>query len=214
VDTGPDCGSGTAVFLNNADGSQNMLRFDLANLSQQDVDVAMAFETYDSSNSSGTPTGTAMQVNSTGSEGGVVSIDLPQVTVSALGISGISVLRPEMVDGYDNSSGTDTSNMTAAADAEARVQNAIEAINGARARIGAQSVALSEDASDASVQVVNQSASESAIRDVNMGQAATQFTKDQVLSRIGLSVLSQMQTNAQLVIQLVNGLNPGTGGKI
>jgi flagellin len=212
--TGPDNGIGMPVFLNNADSTQDMLRFDLANLSPQDVGVAMAFETYDSSSTNGTPNGSALQVNSTGSEGGIVSINLPQVSSSALGISGISVLRPDTVDAFDNPTGGDTSNMTSAADAEARVQNAIDAISGARAKIGAQGVALEEDANDASIQVVNQSASESAIRDVDIGQAATQFTKDQVMSQIGVSVLAQMQTNAQLVIQLVNGLNPGVAGKV
>jgi flagellin len=174
----------------------------------------MALQTYDSSNQSGTPTGTALQVNSSGTEGGIVSINLPQVTVSALGINGISVLRPEMVDGYDNPVGVDSSNITAASDAEARVQSAIEAISGARAQIGAQSVALSEDANDASIGAVNLTASESAIRDVNIGQTATQFTKDQVLSQIGVSVLAQMHANVQLVIDLVNNLNPGTSGRV
>ncbi|HET6894232.1 MAG TPA: flagellin [Candidatus Baltobacteraceae bacterium] len=214
TDTGPDVGSGMPVFLGNADNSQNMLRFDLANLSQQDVGVAMAFETFDASNTSGTPTGTALQVNSTGTEGGIVSINLPQVSTNALDISGITVLPPDTVGAFNDQTGQDTSNAVAAMDAEARVQNAIEAISGARAKIGAQTVALQEDASDAAIQVVNQTASESAIRDVDMGQAVTQFTKDQVMSQIGTSVLAQMQANAQLVIELVSGINPGISGKV
>ncbi|HKU68320.1 MAG TPA: flagellin [Candidatus Baltobacteraceae bacterium] len=214
TDTGPDVGSGMPVFLTNANGTQNMLRFDLANLSQQDVGVAMAFETFDPTSPSGTPSGTALQVNSTGSEGGIVSINLPQVSSSALGISGISVLAPNTVDAFNNPTGQDTSNEFSTMDAEARVQNALEAISGARAKIGAQSVALQEDASDAAIQAVNQTASESAIRDLNVGQAATQFTKDQVMTQIGTSVLAQMQSDARLVIQLVHGLNPGVGGKV
>lgn len=207
-------GSGNAQFFNNAPGdpTENMLRYELANLSPQDVGTAIAFETFDPSST--TPTGTALQVNSSANEGGIVSVNLPQVSTSALDISGISVLAPDIVDGFDNPAGSDSSNAFAAMDAEARVQNAIEAISGARAHIGAQAVALTEDANDASVQVVNQTASESAIRDVNLGQAATQFTKDQVLSQVGVSVLAQMQTKAQLVIELVSGLNPGNAGKV
>lgn len=215
TDAGPIANSPIpAVALTNASGTANMLYFNLANLSQQDVGVAMAFETFNASNPSGTPTGTSLQVNSTGTEGGIVSINLPQVSTNALDISGISILPPGTVDAFNNPSGQDTSNTFATMDAEARVQNAIEAISDARAKIGAQSVALQEDAGDASIQVVNQSASESMIRDVNIGQAATDFTKDQVLSQVGVSVLAQMQSNAQLVIQLVNNVNPGVSGKV
>lgn len=209
-----NAGATASVFLPNADLSANMLKFDLANLSPQDAGVTIAFETFDASDPNGVPTGTALQVNTSGSEGGIVSINLPQVSTNALDISGISVLAPQRVDASNNPSGQDTSNMFAAADAEARVQNALDAVSSARAKIGAQSVALQEDANDASVQVVNQTASESSIRDLNVGQAATQLAKDQVLSHVGMSVLAQMQANAQLVIELVNGVNPGINGKI
>jgi hypothetical protein len=47
-----------------------------------------------------------------------------------------------------------------------------------------------------------------------MGQTVTQFTKDQVMSQIGMSVLAQMQQDAQLVIQLVGAVNPGVQGKV
>ena len=91
---------------------------------------------------------------------------------------------------------------------------AIDAISEVRANVGAQSVALQENADDGSIEAVNQIASESAIRDVDMGQAVTQFTRDQVMSQIGVSVLAQMQQNAQLVIQLVGAVNPGVSGRI
>jgi flagellin len=106
-----------------------------------------------------------------------------------------------VVDWLDHPMGT-ADNAAATADAEARVQNAMDAISHARAQVGAQSVSLSEDADNASVDVVNQVASESAIRDVDLGQTSAEFIKDQVLSQIGMSVLSQMQVNAGLVVQL------------
>ena len=107
-----------------------------------------------------------------------------------------------------------SSNQVPVADAEARVQLALDSISEARATVGAQTESLQYEANDASIQIVNQVASESAIRDVNVGAAVTQFTKDQVMSEIGTSVLAQMQASAQLVIQLVNGLNPGVNGKV
>lgn len=204
TDTGPDAGSGSPVFLQTADGTANMLKFDLANLSQQDVGTAMAFETYDATNPSGTPTGHALEVNSEGVEGGTVAVNLPSVNVTTLGISGITVLRPQTVDAFNNATGEDASNETAVQDSEARVTNAIDMLGQLQAHVGAQSVSLQEDANNSSLEVVNQIASESAIRDTDVAQAASSFTKDQVLSQVGLSVLSQMQVNAHLVTQLVS----------
>jgi flagellin-like hook-associated protein FlgL len=198
--------------VSNANSLLNMLVFNLANLSPQDVGVTQAFETFDATPASAT-SGHALQINESGTEGGIVQISLPSVSTSALGISSISVLDPNSVDWQNNPSGT-VSNIAATQDAEARVQNAMDLIGQARAQVGAQGASLQGDSNDASLEAVNQIASESAIRDVDIGQAATNFTKDQVMSQIGTSVLAQMQTNAQLVIQLVNGLNPGVAGKV
>jgi flagellin len=216
VNAGPiDSGvpSQPAVTLITPNGQSIMLNFNLANLSQQDVGVAMAFETNSSSSPNG-PTGTSMQVNSSGTEGGIVEINLPSLSTNALEVNGISVLRPGQVDAFNNPLGTDTSNQVAAMDAETRVQNALDAISGARAQVGAQTVALQEDANDAGITAANLTVSESNIRDLNVGAAVTQFTKDQVMSQIGIAVLAQMQANVQLVADLVGAVNPGTAGKV
>ena len=209
---GVDLGSGTPLSVLTANGMYNMLVFDLANLSQQDVGVTQAFETFNATPTSAT-SGTPLQVNDSGTEGGVVEISLPAVTTSALQINSITVLRPQTVD-YQNVASGEGSNAASTADAELRVENAMDMINQARAQVGAQGVAMQADMNDASTQIVNQIASESAIRDLNVGAAVTQFTKDQIMSQIGTSVLAQMQTNAQLIVQLVNGLNPGISGKV
>jgi flagellin len=195
---GVDQGTGLSLFVSSANGALNMLKFDLANLSPQDVGTAMAFETFDATPA---PSGNALAINSSGAEGGVVQISLPSVSTAALGISAITVMPVNVVDWQNNPLGTGN-NQAATADAEARVQNALDAISHARAQVGAQSVSLNEDADNASLDVVNQVASESAIRDVNIGQTSAEFIKDQVLSQIGVSVLSQMQVNANLVLQL------------
>jgi flagellin len=188
-----------------------LLDWSLANLTAADVGTSMTFET-------GSPnvdplSAKTLSFNATGQEGGDIKISLPSVSTASLNISDLSVMPTETVDFSNQVSGS-ASNAIPTADAEARVQMAIDAISEVRARVGAQSVSLQEDANDASLEVVNQVASESAIRDVNVGQAATDFIKDQVLGRIDVSVLSQMQVNAQLVIQLVGGASPGTQGRI
>lgn len=195
-------GPGNPLYINNANGALSMLRFELANLSPQDVGVTMAFETFDPSNAANS-TGQALQVNSNGTEGGIIEISLPSVSSSALGINGISVLQPSVVDWANNPAGT-ASNAAAAADAEARVQNAIDTVNQVRATVGAQTVSLQEDANNASLEIVNQTASESAIRDTNVAQTASDFVKDQILTHIDIGVMSQMQVDAQLVAQSVS----------
>lgn len=203
-------GTPPGLNINNADGSAPMLTPDLANLSAQDVGVAMAVETFD-----GTPAGTGnpLSINTGGSEGTDVTINLPNVSASALDVSGISVLQPQYVDGNNTLIGTG-SNTQAVDDAEARVNNALNLISQVRAQVGAQSVAMQEDAGGASQQIVSQVASQSAIRDANIAQSTTQLTMDQVLSQVGTSVLAQMQNSAHLVVQLVGASNPSGAGRI
>lgn len=191
----------------------NLINFTLANLTAADVGTSMTFITQVNNNTS-TPTGgSPLSVNYGGQEGTDLQISLPSVTTSTLNVSNISVL-PAETENYQNQATGMSSNQVPTADAEARVSLALDSISQARATVGAQTVSLESEASDASVQIVNQIASESAIRDLNVGAAVTQFTKDQVMSQIGTSVLAQMQTSAQLVVQLVNGLNPGISGKV
>ncbi len=190
----------------------NLLDVTLANLTPQDVGASMSFIT--SVNNSSAPSGgTPLAINYGGQEGSELQIALPSVTTSALNVSEISVLPANIENYLDVSTGL-SSNQIPVSDAEARVQLALDAISQARATVGAQTAALGEEANDGSLEIVNQVSSESAIRDVNIGQAVTQFTKDQVMSQIGTSVLAHMQMSAQLVVQLVGAVNRGIVGKV
>ncbi|MHB8462974.1 MAG: flagellin [Vulcanimicrobiaceae bacterium] len=61
---------------------------------------------------------------------------------------------------------------------------------------------MNEDAQNDQVAAVNLQAAESQIRDLNVGQATTQFTRLQVLIQVGTSVLSQSNVNEQSVLAL------------
>lgn len=189
-----------------------LLNLSIANLTQQDVGVSESFVTNIPPSTTPIP-GNPIAVNSGAGEGDEVQIALPSATASALNISEISVLAPLQENDSDQVVGT-ASNQYATSDAEARVQLALDAISSARAQIGAQAVALQENANDASLAIVNQTASESAIRDANVAQDATQFVADQVLTKIGTSVLAQLQASAQLVVQLVGNVTPKGAGLI
>jgi flagellin-like hook-associated protein FlgL len=71
-----------------------------------------------------------------------------------------------------------------------------------RANLGAVTVRLQEDSSNASVAATNLQASESSIRDVNVSTETTQYTADQILVSVGTSVLLQSNNNAQSVERL------------
>ena len=191
----------------------DLLNFTLANLTAADVGTSMSFITEVNNNTTQPTGGTPLTVNYGGQEGSDLQIALPSVSTTSLNISSISVLSVESENYQDQLTGM-SSNQVTTQDAESRVQMALDSISEARATVGAQTVSLQDEANDSSLEIVNQIASESAIRDVNIGSTVSQFTKDQVLSQVGTSVLAQMHANAQLVIQLVNGINPGIGGKV
>ena len=65
--------------------------------------------------------------------------------------------------------------------AEYRLDYAITTLGAARAVIGAQTVSLQEAANVGNVASVNTQASESAIRDLNVGATVTALTRDQIV---------------------------------
>lgn len=206
ADAGPDLGTGAPQSEPIPDSAQ-AIQFDLANISSNDVGVQMGVEILAPQQSGG---GTALQINDGGQEGSTVSISLPTLTTGALQIGNISVLRPTQLDdqfGTGAATGVDSSNQYAAMDAEVRVQNALNQISQVRAQIGAQVVSTQEDSSNDNVNIVNLTASESSIRDLDVGAATTQYTRDQIMVQVGTSVLSQYQVDArQLASLMINAL--------
>ncbi|MBV9409368.1 MAG: flagellin, partial [Candidatus Eremiobacteraeota bacterium] len=79
---------------------------------------------------------------------------------------------------------------------------ALQAVLAQRSQLGATIVRLQEDQNNDNVASVNLQASESAIRDLNVGAETTQYTKLQILIQVGTSVLAQANSNAQSVISL------------
>ncbi|HYK52352.1 MAG TPA: flagellin [Candidatus Eremiobacteraceae bacterium] len=182
-------------------------------LSGADVGAQAAFITE---NPVQAPVGShPLAVNDGGEEGHTVSISLPNISTNALNISNISVLDP-MISGIQNIGGVPTtvvqgissSNNVPASYSEIVVDAALQQINTARAQIGAQTVALQQDADNDNVTIVNLTASSSDIRDANIGATVTDFTKQQILTNVGTSVLAQMEVSAaQLTALLLNSFS-------
>lgn len=134
--------------------------------------------------------GHSLEVNDSGTEGGTVAISINAMNTAALNLDGIAV-------------GDQLANQAA----EYRIDNALNTVVTQRAQIGAQMVALNYDSNDASNQIVQQTTSESSIRDLNVGAATTEFTRQQILVQVGTNVLSQSEVDTtQLTALYINAL--------
>jgi flagellin len=129
-----------------------------------------------------------LSIQSGANEGDIVQIGIQATNAQTLRISNINVAA--------------TAGNVAAEDAMGQIDNSLNTLLGQRAQLGAVIVRLNEDANNDNIAAVNLQASESSIRDLNVGQATTQFTKLQVLVQVGTSVLAQSNANAQSVLGL------------
>ena len=167
------------------DGAGNpLLQFSLGHVSGADVGKStFIYSVPPQPASSGRP----LDISVGRAEGDLVSVSAPGVSQNQLGIAGVQI------DPSD----------TVTLGSEYRVDAAITQVGGSRAEMGAQIVALGETANDAAVQAVATTASESAIRDLNVAQATTQFTKLQILTTVQTNMLRSVETLTQNVFQLL-----------
>ncbi|MEA2719341.1 MAG: hypothetical protein QOJ39_1205, partial [Candidatus Eremiobacteraeota bacterium] len=71
------------------------------------------------------------------------------------------------------------------------------------AQIGAQTVSLQEAANGGNIASVNTQAAESAIRDLNIGDAMTTFTRDQIQNQFQTRLVADANTLSQIFATLV-----------
>ncbi|HEV2738566.1 MAG TPA: flagellin [Candidatus Elarobacter sp.] len=130
--------------------------------------------------------GSALLVNTGDGEGSVVSVDIPAMNTTNLGVNQMIL-------------GDDLQNQGA----EYRLDYAIQTLGSSRAVVGAQMVSLQEAAQNANTMSVNTQASESAIRDLNVGAAMVDFTRDQVLRQFQTRLVADSDKMSQSVATLV-----------
>jgi flagellin len=197
--------SGVTDYVTPA-GTGLLLNFNLSNLTAADVGSSIAFLSQDGA---GASTGTPLAINDGGDEGQTLNFSLPTVNTNALGLSGISVLYPQTVGitpGSFNApqlNGPSSSSNIPASSAQLLVQQALTTITTNEAQIGAQIIAMNDDNSDDNTAIVNLQSSVSDITDLNVGQATTQYTQEQILTSVGTEVLSQIQSNGKIMTALL-----------
>ncbi|MBV8579355.1 MAG: flagellin [Candidatus Eremiobacteraeota bacterium] len=131
--------------------------------------------------------GSALMINTGDAEGAVLSVDIPGMSSVNLGVNEVIL-------------GDDLQNQAA----EYRIDYAINTLGNVRAQVGAQTVALQEAANNGNVASVNTQASESAIRDLNVGSAVTAFTRDQIQNQFQTKLVADSEHLSEIVATLVS----------
>jgi flagellin len=85
------------------------------------------------------------------------------------------------------------------------IDAAIKGVSTARANLGALQNRFEHTINNLNVSLENVSASESRIRDTDMAQEMTSFTRAQILSQAGTAMLAQANQSSQGVLQLLRG---------
>jgi flagellin len=144
------------------------------------------------------PNGPAFQFQAGANEGATIDVGLVSVSTSQLRVSNINVATTQIVNGNPSTAGA----VLGAQDAIGQIDQAITQVNGARAALGAVISRLQNAANNNNIASVNLTASASDITDLNVGQATSDYNKEQILIQIGTTVLAQSNTNAQTVLGL------------
>jgi flagellin len=135
----------------------------------------------------GTATGNAsFQVGAQNDSDNRISISLGNATTSAMGLGTL-----------------DLSTATNAQSALDLIDDAISDLNETRGAIGASMNRLSYAAANLSTTIENVTAAESTIRDVDMADEMTSFTKNQILLQAGTAMLAQANQAPQGVLSLL-----------
>lgn len=119
-------------------------------------------------------------------EGQVLEIRIPKVSLENMGIADI-----------------DMSTEAGADDALKRIDGAIKYVSAVRSRLGAYQNRLESAVGNLDITSENMTASYSRIMDVDMAEEMTEYTKNQVLTQAGTSMLAQSNERPSQVLQLL-----------
>jgi flagellin len=93
-------------------------------------------------------------------------------------------------------------NASAAIDA---IDAAVASVSAVRGDLGAKQNRFEHTIANISVTMENLAASESRIRDTDMAQEMTMFTRHQIMSQAGTAMLAQANQSSQSVLTLLRG---------
>ncbi len=135
-------------------------------------------------------------------EGQQVSVQFGDMRATALGFVGQTQTNGNSmtVDGID------VTTLTGANEALAIIDEALNQVESQRSALGAFTNRLESTISNLGVTSENLTSSESLIRDVDMAEETTTYTKNNILLQAGTSILAQANSAPQQILSLLNNL--------
>ncbi len=130
-------------------------------------------------------TSQSMQVGAESETSNQITFDVTGVSSDTLGLSGLDLVN----------------SATAAITA---INSAITTVSQNRGQIGAVMNRLEKTIENLDIQIVNMTASESRVRDVDMAAEMAAYTKLQVLQQSGVAMLAQANAQPQSVLKLLS----------
>jgi len=183
--------SGTLYAAGSTVQDYDNVSIQLGTFQTADVGVTTYIKISQNVAAASNPNAPAFNFQSGADEGSTIQVGFQATNTNTLRISNINLLLS-----------TASSPSLGSEDAIGQIDNALQNLLQQRAELGAVIVRLNEDADNDNTAAVNLQASESQIRDLNVGQETTNFTRLQILVQVGTSVLSQSNSNAQSVLGL------------
>ncbi|MBB2945874.1 flagellin [Actinoplanes lutulentus] len=142
--------------------------------------------------SAANPKATAGDFQIGANSGETLNINIKGVDAKGLGLKDLDLTTAAVGNGK-----------TGAATAIEAIDKAITSISDQRAKLGASQNRFEHTINNLNTAVENLSASESRIRDTDMAQEMVSFTRNQILTQAGTSMLSQANQSSQGVLSLL-----------
>jgi flagellin len=131
-------------------------------------------------------------------EGQQLAIRIPKMSLENMGISNIKLTADYDADGNVTKSGQEY-----AADAIAKVKEAMKYVSTARSNLGAYQNRLEHTISSLDITTENMTGAYSRIMDVDMAEEMTEYTTVQVITQASTSMLAQANERPSQVLQLL-----------
>lgn len=189
--TGLICVSSTLFAPDSAATTFDNVNVTLGDFSAADVGTTSYIKVSQNVAALTNPDNPALSFQSGANEGDVIQVGIEATNTQTLRISNVNVA----ISAANNPS-------LGAEDAIGQIDNALQTLLAQQAQLGTIVVRLNEDEDSANIAATNLQASESNIRDLNVGAATTEFTRLQILVQVGTSVLTQTNANAKSILSL------------
>ncbi|HEX2954577.1 MAG TPA: flagellin [Bacillota bacterium] len=131
-----------------------------------------------------------------------MDVDVNNMDAGSLGI-GRDANGVAVSGGIDATQGLDVTSSTSASNALTAIDNAINKVSSERSKLGAYQNRLDHTVSNLSTAAENLSASESRIRDVDMADEMSNFSRAQILMQASTAMMAQANQKPQAVLKLL-----------